>query len=138
MHKFTGFSFWTEAHQIVHTDYSSCMSVSAVRTVFAKTSVVPGTVFDFGLWVDVKEGTFFVATLSKLGVEVAFRHLGHVVFMEKLALVSLLAQSSEPMFTHHCLLSADVTEWTHPTFHARSSHEEFAHSRAGFVHAGEG
>lgn len=32
LHKFTGFSFWTEAHQIIHTDYSSCMSVSAVRT----------------------------------------------------------------------------------------------------------
>lgn len=66
VHKFAGFSFWTEAHQIVDTDYSSRVSVSAVRAVFAEASVVPGTVFDFGLWIDVQEGTFFVATLSKL------------------------------------------------------------------------
>lgn len=33
-------------------------------TVFAEASVVPGAVFDFGLWIDVQEGTFFVATLS--------------------------------------------------------------------------
>lgn len=33
-------------------------------TVFAEASVVPGTVFDFGLGVDVQEGAFFVATLS--------------------------------------------------------------------------
>lgn len=52
---------------------------------------------------------------TELGVEVAFRHLGHVVFMEKLALVSLLAQSSEPVLTHHRLLSTDVTIRTHPT-----------------------
>ena len=53
---------------------------------------------------------------TKLGVEVAFRHFGHVVFVEELALVSLLTQSSEPVLTHHRLLSADVTERTHPTW----------------------
>ncbi len=60
----------------------------------------------------------FYETLSqhtKLGVEVAFRHLGHVVFMEKFTLVSFLTESSEPVFTHHRLLPADVTERTHPT-----------------------
>lgn len=138
MHKFTGFSFWTEAHEVIHTDHSSRVSVSAVRTVFAEASVIPGTVFDLGLWIDVQEWTFLVATLAKLGVEVAFRHLGHVVFVEKLALVSLLTQSSEPVLTHHRLLSADVTERTHPTFQTSCSHEELTHSRPGLVHAGEG
>lgn len=133
-------------------------------TVFAEASVIPGTVFDLGLWINVQEWTFLVAALTcegqtemknrhktltsihlaqrkkytrgadqqsrsssewfyetsslrtKLGVEVAFRHLGHVVLVEKLALVSLFTQSSEPVLTHHRLLSADVTERTHPTW----------------------
>lgn len=111
--------------------------------MFAEASVIPRTVFNFGLWIDVQEWTFLVATLTcntdpdvntistvqiqsdlkgnwqnqqtKFGVEVAFRHLGHVIFMEKLALVSLFAESSEPVFTHHRLLPTDVAKWTHRT-----------------------
>lgn len=52
---------------------------------------------------------------TKFGVEVALGHLGHVVFMEELALVSLFAQSSEPVLTHHRLLPADVAKRTHGT-----------------------
>lgn len=134
-------------------------------TVFAEASIIPRTVFDLGLWINVQEWTLLVATLTcecghtngerlksvmrkggnntgvyklmlntqskysqcadilcvcedkrtKLGVEVALGHLGHVVFMEELALVSLLTQSSEPVLTHHRLLSTDVTKRTHAT-----------------------
>lgn len=107
--------------------------------MFAEASVIPRTVFNFGLWIDVEEWTFLVATLTyntdristvqtqsglkgtyknkqtKFGVEVAFRHLGHVIFMEKLALVSLFAESSEPVLTHHRLLPTDVAKWAHRT-----------------------
>lgn len=31
LHKFTGFSFRTEAHQVVEANHPSCVSVSAVR-----------------------------------------------------------------------------------------------------------
>lgn len=221
LHKFTGFSFRTEAHQVIHTDHPSCVSVSAVRTWDRKTDngwrstiesketvllmtekfkpagedcvykqCVKGMLISLllecvcpplsrtyhvcrslghtrdNLWswtldryagmdipccyTHLQESThklirgqtgtnriqntlcvlidshklntvgklvWFYETSSrrtKLGVEVAFRHLGHVVFMEKLALVSLLTQSSEPVLTHHRLLSTDVTERTHP------------------------
>lgn len=137
MHKFTGFSFWAESYKVVYTDHPPCVPVSAVGTVFTEASVIPRTVFDLGLWVNMQEWAFFVATFTKLGVEVAFRHLGHVVLMKELALVSFLTQSSEPVLTHHSLLSTDVTEGTHSTFHTSRPHEELTHSRPGLVHAGE-
>ena len=37
------------------------------------------------------------ATLTESRVEIALRHLGHVVLVEELTLVSLLAQASQPM-----------------------------------------
>lgn len=50
---------------------------------------------------------------TELRVEVAFGHLGHVVLVEELALVSLLTQPPQPVLAHHRLLPADVTERTH-------------------------
>ena len=50
----------TEASQIVDTENSPHMSVSAVGTVATEASVVPGTVSHLGLGVDVEEGTFLV------------------------------------------------------------------------------
>ena len=34
------------------------------RTMFAEASVIPGTVFDLRLWVDVEERTLLVTALS--------------------------------------------------------------------------
>lgn len=36
----------------------------AAFTVFAEASVIPRAVFNFGLWIDVQEWTFLVATLT--------------------------------------------------------------------------
>jgi len=51
-----------EACQVVDAQHPSHMSVSAVWTVPAETSVIPGTVPDLGLWVYVEKGAFFVVT----------------------------------------------------------------------------
>lgn len=32
--------------------------------MFAEASVIPGTIFDLGLWIDMQEWTFLVATLT--------------------------------------------------------------------------
>lgn len=50
--------------------------------------------------------------------------------MEKLALVSLLTQSSEPVLTHHRLLSTDVTERTHPA--CEWKHTKIQHNRVKY------
>lgn len=94
MHEFTGLALWTEAHKVVYADHPPRVSVSAVRAMFAEASVVPGAVFDLGLWVDVQKRTLLITALAKLGVEVALGHLRHVVFVEELTLVPLLTQAS--------------------------------------------
>lgn len=51
--------------------------------------------------------------LTKLRVEVALGHLGHVILMQELTLVPLLAQPPQPVFAHHCLLTTNVAKWAH-------------------------
>lgn len=46
--------------------------------------------------------------------------------MEELALVTLLAETSQPVFAHHRAVAPDVTEWTIDALAAVSSHVESA------------
>jgi hypothetical protein len=68
--------------------------------VSAETSVVPGTVLDFGLPVNVKEIAFLVAALVVFGEEVALGHLAHVVLVQEFTLVALFAQTAQPVLAH--------------------------------------
>ena len=63
-------------------------------TVSTEATVVPGAVLDLRLAVDVQELALFVAALAVLRVEVALGHLAHVVLVQELALVALLAQAA--------------------------------------------
>lgn len=94
VHEFTGRALWTESYQVIHTNDSPSVPMSAQGTVFAEASVIPGTVFDLRLRVNVQEWTFLITAFPKFGVEVTLRHLGHVILVQELALVSLFAQSS--------------------------------------------
>lgn len=56
------FAVRTEATQVIRAKNTSTMTMFAVVTVSAKTSVIPGTIFKFWVGIDVSERTFFVWT----------------------------------------------------------------------------
>lgn len=128
VHEFTGGPLWAESHEVIHTDDSPCVPVPAQGTMLAEATVIPRAVLDLGLRVDVQEGALLVAALPELGVEVALRHLGHVVLVQELTLVPLLAQPPQPVLTHNRLLATDMAEWAHAPFATGSFQKEFADS----------
>ena len=77
----TGGSDWTEAGQPVDAENSPDVTVSTVGAVTTEASVIPGTVPDLGLGVDVEEGTLFVVAGVEAGGEIALRHFTHVVLV---------------------------------------------------------
>lgn len=128
VHEFTRGPLRAESHEVIDTDDSPRVPVPAEGAVLAEAAVVPRAVLDLGLGVDVQERALLVAALPELGVEVALGHLGHVVLVQELALVPLLAQPPQPVFAHHRLLTTDVAERAHAPFATGSFQKEFADS----------
>ena len=95
--------------------------------MLTKASVVPGTVPDLErLGIDVQILAVLVVTLAKPLKEVANRHFRHLILVQELALVSLLAQVSHPVLADHRPLAAHVAEWTVAPARARSVQVELA------------
>ena len=129
---------WTEAGQPVDAENSPDVTVSTVGAVAAEASVVPGTVSDLGFRINMQERTLLVVTGVEPGVEVALRHLAHVVLVEELALVSLLTQPPEPVFADDGLVSPHVSEGTGGSSLTGGADVELAHGRPALVHPWEG
>merc|ERR1719245_879641 len=127
-----------EAGEVVDAEDAADVPVPAGGSVSAESSVVPGTVPHLGLGVDVQERTLLVMASVKSSVEVALWHLAHIVLVQELALVALLAEAAQPVLANNRLVSADVSEGAGRPPGARRRHVELAHRRAGLVHPGEG
>lgn len=134
----TGGSDWTEAGQPVDAENSPDVTVPTVGSVTTEASVVPGTVSDLGFRINMEEGTLLVVTGVEPGVEVALRHLTHVVFVQELALVSLLTQPPEPVFADDGFVPPDVSEGTGGSSLTSGADVELAHGSPALVHPWEG
>jgi len=132
-----GLTRWTKSRKVIYAKDSSHVSVPATRSVSAESTVIPRTVFYFRLWVDVKEWTLFIVTGVESGVEVAFRHFGHVILVQKLALITLFAEAAQPVFANNSFVAADVSKWTGRGLDTLRSYVKVANSCSRFVHAGE-
>ena len=127
-------AFGTESEEVVLANDLLDVPVLAVGSVAAKASIIPRTVFDLGLSIEMQKLAFLVTALAwtkrdqdrlgqsddqyelewtvgsgtgltVFGVEEALGHLAHVVFVQELALVALLAQTSEPMLAYDGLVA---------------------------------
>ena len=134
----TGGADWTEAGQPVDTENSPDVTVPTVGAVTAEASVVPGTVSDLGFRINMEERTLLVVAGVEPGVEVALRHLAHVVFVQELALVSLLTQPPEPVLADDGFVPPDVSEGTGGSSLTSGADIELAHRRSALVHPWEG
>lgn len=53
LHEFTDGTFWTEAAEVVHAQDTTDVSIAALGSVTAKTSVIPRAILHFHVRVDV-------------------------------------------------------------------------------------
>lgn len=56
----------------------------------------------------MQKRTLLIVTCIESCVEVALWHLGHVIFMQELALVTLLAEPSQPMLANNGAVTSDM------------------------------
>lgn len=110
MHELAELTVRTESGQVVGAQYTTNMTMTTVRTVPTESPVVPRAILNLALRIDVQEGTLLVVASVEPRVEVAFGHLGHVVFVQEFALVALLAETTKPVLADDCAIAANVSK----------------------------
>lgn len=125
----------TEAAQVVQADDATRMPMPTVRSVPTEASIVPGTVLDLRLRIDVQVLAVLVRARLELRVEVALGHLAHVVLVQELAQVALLAEAAQPVLADHRSVGFDVSVRTGRSTFADAFQVEHADCRSRFVHA---
>lgn len=122
-------ALWAEAGEVEGAGDASDVLLGAERSLWAESAVVPFALsaLDGGVDVEVEAVVSAVAE-SKGGVEAALGDPAHVVLVEVVALLALLAQPSEPVLAYGALVGIaqrvgtvrqevelarlDVTSWT--------------------------
>lgn len=112
MHILAAGAVRTTARQVVGAEDAAHVPMAAVRSVPTEPPIVPRTVLDLALGVDVQEGALLVVARVEARIEITFGHFGHVVFVQELALVALLAESTKPMLADDGAVAAYVSERT--------------------------
>lgn len=111
---------------LVHTNSAH---QSPALTMLTKSPVIPGTLSDLQrLCINVEVLAVLVVALTEPLEEVADWHLGHVVLVKKLALVSLFAEMTKPVFADNGSLSFCMSEGTVAATNTSASQEELAQS----------
>lgn len=111
MHVFARLPVGAEASEIIFAQNPPDVAMPAAGAVSAEASVVPRTILDLALGVYVQERALLLVAGVEARVEITFRHLRHVVFVQKLAAVALFAQRSQPMLADDgFLFGFDVAE----------------------------
>lgn len=109
----------------------------AMWSVPTEATLVPRAIFHFALWINVQERTLLVVAGIESRVEVTLRHLGHVVLMQKLTLIPLLAETAQPVLTHDGPVTSYVSKRTGTSFITLLTIfcDEIADCGYGFVHS---
>lgn len=110
VHEFTLWTLGAETAQIVDTHHASCVPMTTVGPMSAEPSIIPRAILDLGFWVDVKKWAFLVAASIKARIEVALRHLCHVVLVEEFTLVALFTKPTKPVLAHNRSISFNMPE----------------------------
>lgn len=94
MHEFAQLAVRTETSQVVGAKHTTDVTMATMWTVSTESTIIPRTVLNLALRVDVQERAFLVVARVESRIEVALGHLGHVVLVEELTLIALFAETS--------------------------------------------
>ena len=96
---------WAESGEVERTCYTSNVFLGTKRAFGTKASVVPGAFPPLDGRVNVQVKAIITAVAeAESGIEPALGDPPHVVFVQIVALVVLLAQASKPVLAHRAFV----------------------------------